>query len=95
MIGLSLSGAALGAEEGKGAVQTKTGTVKKVDVAGKQVVVMVTREMTFAVTDATQILQGNAPKKIGDITVESKVTVDYVKEGETRAAKKITLLAGK
>jgi len=80
---------------GEGAVQTKTGVVKKVDVDGKQIVVMVKRELTFTVTDATQIVQGNEPKKLADIKVDDKVSVEYVKEGETRTAKKIAILADK
>lgn len=91
IIGISLSGIALGADEAKGAAMIKTGTVKKVDVAAKQVVVMVARELTFTVTDATQIVQGTTPKKLADIKVDAKVTVDYAKEGEKRVAKKIAL----
>ena len=78
-----------------GEAQTKTGTVKKVDVGGKQIVVMVARELTFTVTDATQIVQGDAPKKLADIKVNDQVSVEYVKEGETRTAKKIEILADK
>ena len=80
---------------GEAAAQTKTGTVKKVDVDGKQIVVMVKRELTFTVTDATQIVQGDAPKKLADIKVDSQVSVEYVKDGQTRTAKKIAILADK
>ncbi|MCY3022518.1 MAG: hypothetical protein NTW87_26350 [Planctomycetota bacterium] len=90
MVLLGLAAAAAGAEEGS--VQTKTGIVKKVDVAAKQVVVMVARELTFAVTDATKIVQGDEPRKLADIKVDAKVTVDYTREGDTRTARKIVIL---
>jgi Cu/Ag efflux protein CusF len=92
---LGLAGAAPGAEEGKGGTQTKTGTVKKVDEAAKQVVVMVTREMTFAVTDATKVVQGETAKKLSDLKVDAKVSVEYKREGDTRTAVKITILPDK
>jgi hypothetical protein len=94
MLVLGLSAVVLSAAEGK-AVQTKTGTVKKVDVDGKQIVVMVTRELMFTVTDETKIVQGDLPKKLADIKVKAKVTVVYVKEGDARNAKKIVILADK
>ncbi|MEI7730871.1 MAG: hypothetical protein WCO56_14955 [Verrucomicrobiota bacterium] len=75
--------------------QTKTGTVKKVDVDGKQIVVLVTRELTFTIKDDTKIAQGDTPKKLADIKVDAKVSVEYVKEGDARNAKKITILADK
>jgi len=93
MMVLGLSAVVVCAAEGN--VQTKTGVVKKVDVDGKQIVVMVKRELTFTVTDTTQIVQGDAPKKLADIKVDDKVSVDYVKEGDTRTAKKISILADK
>ena len=93
MMVLGLSVAVACAAEGQ--AQTKTGTVKKVDVAGKQIVVLVARELTFTVTDSTQIVQGDAPKKLADIKVDNQVSVEYVKEGETRTAKKIAILADK
>ena len=93
MMVLGLSVAVACAAEG--AAQTKTGTVKKVDVAAKQIVVLVKRELTFTVTDATQIVQGDAPKKLADIKVDNQVSVEYVKDGDTRTAKKIAILADK
>lgn len=93
VLGLSL--VTTSAAEGKEGAQTKTGTVKKVDVAGKQVVVMVTRELTFTVTDATKIQQSGNPKTLADIKVDGKVSVDYVKEGEARNATKIVILKEK
>ena len=77
------------------APQTKTGTVKKVDVKGKQIVVMVARELTFTVTDETKIVQNDAPKKLADIKVEAKVRVDYARDGDTRTAKRIAILGDK
>ena len=78
-----------------GEPQTKTGTVKKVDAAAKQVTVMVTRELTFTCTDATKIQQGGAPKKIEDIKVGAQVSVVYVKDGDTRTAQKLVILGDK
>ena len=95
MMLLGLAAAVPAAEEGGANAQTKTGTVKKVDAAAKQVVVMVTREMTFTVTDATKIVQGDQPKKLTDIKVDAKVSVDYTREGDTRTAKKIVILPEK
>jgi hypothetical protein len=92
VFGLSL--AVVSAAEGK-APQTKTGTVKKVDVKQKQVVVMAARELTFTVTDETKIVQGDTPKKLADIKVDAKVTVDYTRDGDTRTAKKIKIEADK
>jgi hypothetical protein len=97
MMGLLLLGLAsttLRAADAK-APQTKTGTVKKVDVAAKQVVVMVTREMTFTVNAETKIQQGDAPKKLNDIKVDNKVSVEYVRDGDARTAKKIVILGDK
>lgn len=56
---------------------------------------MVNRELTFTETDATKIVQGDAVKKLADIKVQTKVTVDYTREGEARVAQKITILADK
>ena len=77
------------------APQTKTGTVKKVDVSAKQIVVMVKRELTFTVSDETKIVQGGTPKKFADIKVEDKVSVEYVRDGDARSAKKIVILGDK
>ena len=85
------AGAAPVVDQPKEAFQTKTGTVTKVDAAANQVVVMVTRELTFTVTEATKIVQGDEAKKITDIKVDAKVSVDYTRVGDTRTAKKITI----
>ena len=92
---LGLAIAVQAAEEGKDKVQIKTGIVKKVDTDARQVVVMVARELTFTVTDATKIVQGDEAKKMTDIKVDAKVTVDYTREGDTRTARKIAILADK
>lgn len=92
---MGLSAADAGAAEGKGVEQNKTGTVKKVDVDARQVVVMVARELTFTVTDHTRILQAGKPRKLADIKVDDKVSVDYVKDGDTRTARKIVVLGDK
>ena len=78
-----------------GEPQTKVGTVKKVDVAAKQIVVQVTRELTFTLTDSTKIQQGGAAKKMADIKVDGKVSVVYVKDGDTRTASQVTILGDK
>lgn len=72
--------------------QTKTGVVRSVDVAGKKVVVMVARELTFTVTENTKIRRGDDAKKLDDIKVGDKVAVEYTREGETRTAKTIAIL---
>lgn len=92
---LSLAVAARGAEEAKDRVLVKTGVVKKVDVDAKQVVVMVKRELTFAVTAATKIVQGDEAKQLTDLKVDTRVTVDYTREGDTRTATKIAILVDK
>jgi hypothetical protein len=92
---LGLAIAVQAAEEGKDKVQIKTGIVKKVDADARQVVVMVARELTFTVTDSTKIVQGDEAKKITDIKVDAKVTVEYTREGDTRTARKIAILADK
>ena len=92
---LGLAVAVRSAEEGKDRVQIKTGIVKKVDMDAKQVVVMVARELTFTVTDSTKIVQGDEVKKLTDIMVDDKVTVEYTREGDTRTARKIAILVGK
>lgn len=95
MMVLGLSTASTDAAEQKGAEQSKTGIVKKVDVDGKQIVVTATRDLTFAVTDATKIMQHGKAMKLTDIKVDGKVSVDYVKDGDTRTAKKIVILKDK
>jgi len=92
---LGLSTAVIGAAEEKGAGQTKTGTVKKVDVDAKQIVVMAARELTFTITDSTKIQQHGKPVKLSDIKVDANVSVEYVKDGDKRTAKKIVLLKDK
>ena len=92
---LGIAAAPVVAAEGKPASQTKTGIVKKVDADAKQVVVMVTRELTFTVTENTKITQRDEPRKLADIKPEAKVSVVYVKDGETRAAEKIAILGDK
>ncbi|MCX6909344.1 MAG: hypothetical protein NTY01_15065 [Verrucomicrobia bacterium] len=95
MMVLALSTAVVGAAEEKGAGQTKTGTVQKVDVDAKQIVVMAAREMTFTITDSTKIQQHGKPVKLSDIKVDANVNVEYVKDGDKRTAKKIVILKDK
>lgn len=71
---------------------TKTGIVKKVDVDGKKIVVMVARELTFSVTADTQIVKGDAAKTLADIKEGDSVTVDYTRaDKDTRVASKIAI----
>jgi pimeloyl-ACP methyl ester carboxylesterase len=81
----------LAAEES--ASQAKTGVVARIDPSARQIVVMVTREMTFAVTGSTKIMQGDVVKKLADVSPGARVTVEYTREGETRTATRITILA--
>jgi Cu/Ag efflux protein CusF len=95
-LGVALQTVSLGVFAGEeNAPQTKMGLVRKVDASAKQVVVMVTRELTFTVTDSTKIVQGDEAKKLADVKVGAKVTVEYVRDGDSRTAKKIVILAGK
>ena len=78
----------------KSAKETKTGIVKKVDVAGQKIVVMVARELTFTITKDTKIVQGDAAKTIADIKEGASVTVDYTRAGkDSRVAVKIDIAA--
>ena len=79
-------------EEAKHASQTKTGIVRKVDAEAKQIVVMVARELTFTVTDATKIVQGDQPRKLADIKVDDKVSVTYARKDDVRTAITIEIL---
>jgi len=72
----------------------KTGVVKSVNVQGKTLVVTAARDLTFAVTDATKIVQGDKALTLADIKVGAKVHVEYENAGDTRTASKITILAG-
>lgn len=95
MMMLGLSTTAISAADEKGAGQTKTGTVKKVDVDAKQIVVMAARELTFTITDSTSIQQHGKAMKLSDIKVDANVSVEYVKDGDKRTAKKIVILKDK
>jgi Cu/Ag efflux protein CusF len=91
--GLSRAGAEEGHAKGEEAKsQTKTGVVRKVDADAKQIVVMVTRELTFTVTDATKIMRGEAAAKLADIKVDDKVSVTYTRKEEARVAVTILIL---
>ncbi len=87
----ALMAGGLFAQEGHDATQTKSGTVTKVDLEGKKVTVMITRELTFTVNDATKIVKGEEAKTLADIKVGAKVTVEYGRHGEDRVAVKITI----
>lgn len=79
---------------GDPAAQTKTGIVKKVDAPARQIVVMAARELTFTVTQSTRIVRGDQAGQLDDVKVGARVAVDYLREGDTRIAKKIAILAG-
>ncbi|HUV38075.1 MAG TPA: hypothetical protein VMY39_00600 [Planctomycetota bacterium] len=76
------------------ATQTKTGKVVKVDLEGKRIVVMVTRELTFSVTEGTVIVEGTQARKLADVKVGVQVKVDYTRIDDVRTATKISILAG-
>ena len=70
----------------------KTGIVKKVDVEGSKIVVMVTRELTFAINAETKIVQGDAVKTLADIKVGDSVTVEYsFAAKDNRVASKVAI----
>ncbi|MGO8749696.1 MAG: hypothetical protein ACLQNE_27385, partial [Thermoguttaceae bacterium] len=73
--------------------QTKVGVVRKVDLAGKKIVVMVARELTFTVTENTKIHQGGKAKALDDIKVGANVKVEYTRAGDIRTATDIAILA--
>ncbi len=73
--------------------QTKVGVVKKVDLTGKKIVVMVARELTFTVTENTKIHQGGKAKALDDIKVGANVKVEYTRAGDIRTATDIAILA--
>jgi len=73
--------------------QTKTGVVRSVDVAGKKIVVMVARELTFTVTENTKIHRRDDAKNLDDIKVGANVRVTYTHSGDNRVASEIAILA--
>ena len=90
--GTPVAAATSAAKDEKESEQAKTGTVKKVDVDAKQLVVMAARELTFTITDSTKIQQNGKPLKLSDIKMDANVSVDYVKDGDKRTAHKIVIL---
>ena len=93
MLGTAMTGLAAD-KDAKAATQTKTGVVRKVDPVAKNIVVMVTRELTFGITEDTKIVQGEAAKTLADIKVGDKVTVEYAfASKDNRVASKVTLTA--
>ncbi|HPA17775.1 MAG TPA: DUF5666 domain-containing protein [Verrucomicrobiae bacterium] len=85
----SVVAASATAEERKAPEQTKTGRVKKVDLDRKQLTLLVAREMVFTVTDNTAITQAGEPMRLADIKVNDTVRVEYIKDGDTRTARRI------
>ena len=85
----------IAAKEEPASEQTKTGTVKKVDVVAQQIVVEAARELTFTITDSTRIQQHGKLVKLSDIEVDANVSVAYVKDGDKRTAKNIVILKDK
>jgi len=71
--------------------ETKTGTVKSVDVKAKTFVLeREPRPMTMTVNDKTVItLDGKASTFEAAIKVDAKVSVTYTKAGDTRTATKV------
>lgn len=88
-------GTAVARQEEKATEQTKTGVVKKVELDGGHLIVNAARELTFTVTDHTEITQGGQARKLADIKAADQVTVTYVKEDDTRTARRIEILNGK
>lgn len=79
--------------EGEATSQTKTGVVRSVDPVARTLVVMVTREMTFAVTANTQIAEGETPRTLADVTVGDTVKVVYsLNADRARVASSVTVL---
>jgi Cu/Ag efflux protein CusF len=92
VLALGVAATAICAETGAATESTKTGVVKKVDLEGKKIVVMVKRELTFAIKDTTKIVQGDTAKMLADIKEGDTVTVVYTHEGQdNRVASKVTI----
>jgi len=73
-------------------ILTKTGVVRKVDLAAQTIAVMVTRELTFMVTDDTDIAAGEAARALADIRVGDTVTVVYsFTPDRNRVASQVTI----
>lgn len=82
-----------GEPEAGNRVQTKTGIVRKVDSVARTIVVMVAREMTFAVAADTQIAEDGTPRTLADVKVGATIRVVYSLTPErARVASEITLL---
>ena len=93
VLALGVAATAFCAEPGAAKEQTKMGVVKKVDADAKTITVMVTRELTFATTDATKIMQGDAAKTFADIKVGDTVSVVYsTPSKDNRVASKVTIV---
>lgn len=92
---LGVAMTAIGGEgDARKETQTKTGVVKKVDLAAQTIVVMVARELTFTIAADTKILQGDATKALADIKVGDTVTVEYsIASKDKRVASKVTIAA--
>jgi Cu/Ag efflux protein CusF len=94
LLALGVAATAFCAESGAAPEQTKTGVVRKVDAEAKKIVVMVTRELTFTITEATRIVQGDATNTLAGIKVGDTVTVVYERKGpDSRVASKVTIAA--
>ena len=96
MLAFGVAGLAFGADAGAKADKssTKTGAVTKVDVDGKKLMVMVSREMTFTINAETKIVQGDMAKTLADIKVGDTVSIDYTRaDQETRVATKVAIAA--
>ena len=93
MLALGVVATAFCAEPAAKPDSTKTGVVKKVDMEGKTITVLVTRELTFTITADTKIRQGEAAKTLADIQVGDTVMVIYARDGEKRVASAVTIAA--
>lgn len=74
-----------------------TGTVKSVDVEKSSLVVTVKREgtekdMTFAVTKDTKIMQGETAKTLADVKAGNEVKVMYIATDEKLTATMIHIM---
>ncbi len=80
------------AKDTKAAVQTKAGTVQKIDVEAKTVTVKVgDAVLTVKVTNDTKIVQGDAAKTLADVKADAKVTVEYTGADAELVAVKIVI----
>src|SRR5262245_57137647 len=79
-------------EAGTAKASKVTGEVTAVDAGAKTLTVKAKdKDVTLMVTDKTNIAQGKEKKTLGDIQAGTKVTAQYVMDGDKMMAKNIKI----